>query len=74
MKSPLQHRYKMHPFLVIAEYWPPESGELKVGIALHTGWGEARDNDDFGPPVNRVAWMPRFASGRATSPASPGFP
>ena len=32
-----------------------ESGELRVRIALHTGDAEFRDDDYFGPTVNRVA-------------------
>jgi len=34
--------------------WPKET-PIKVRMALHTGAVETRDNDYFGPPVNRVA-------------------
>jgi class 3 adenylate cyclase len=37
-----------------AEDWG-EIGPLRVRMALHTGTVEARDNDYFGPPLNRVA-------------------
>jgi class 3 adenylate cyclase len=37
-----------------AEVWP-EPIALKVRMALHTGAAEVRDNDYFGPPLNRVA-------------------
>jgi predicted ATPase/class 3 adenylate cyclase len=37
-----------------AEVWP-EPIILKVRMALHTGAAEARDNDYFGQPLNRVA-------------------
>lgn len=36
------------------EAWP-DPVVLKVRMALHTGAVESRDNDYFGPPVNRVA-------------------
>lgn len=36
------------------ESWPGET-RIKVRIALHTGSVESRDDDYFGPPVNRVA-------------------
>ncbi len=38
-----------------AEVWPAETGSLRVRMALHTGATEQRDNDYFGPPLNRVA-------------------
>jgi predicted ATPase/class 3 adenylate cyclase len=37
-----------------AQSWPPET-PIKVRMALHTGAVESRENDYFGPPVNRVA-------------------
>ncbi|MGC4044295.1 MAG: tetratricopeptide repeat protein [Armatimonas sp.] len=36
------------------QVWPAET-PIKVRMALHTGAVESRDNDYFGPPVNRVA-------------------
>lgn len=36
------------------EAWPTDR-PIKVRMALHTGTAEARDNDYFGPPLNRVA-------------------
>lgn len=36
------------------ERWP-QSAKLRVRMALHTGAVEVRDNDYFGPPLNRVA-------------------
>ncbi len=39
---------------LLAEPWP-EQTLLRVRMALHTGTVEERDNDYFGPPVNRVA-------------------
>src|SRR5579862_9294982 len=37
-----------------SEPWP-EPIRIKVRMALHTGTAEARDNDYFGQPLNRVA-------------------
>lgn len=39
---------------VHAEVWPDET-PIRVRMALHTGAVESRDDDYFGPPVNRVA-------------------
>jgi predicted ATPase/class 3 adenylate cyclase/TolA-binding protein len=39
---------------LISEPWP-EAVTIKVRMALHTGAAEARDNDYFGQPLNRVA-------------------
>jgi predicted ATPase/class 3 adenylate cyclase len=39
---------------VAAEEWG-EVGPLRVRIALHTGAVQSRDDDYFGPPLNRVA-------------------
>jgi hypothetical protein len=33
----------------------PETGRLRVRMALHSGSAEVRDNDFFGPTLNRVA-------------------
>src|SRR3712207_5036599 len=38
-----------------AEPWPETLGPVRVRMALHTGAAEHRDNDYFGPPLNRVA-------------------
>ncbi|MGC4045457.1 MAG: tetratricopeptide repeat protein [Armatimonas sp.] len=47
------------------ESWP-ESLTLKVRIALHTGAVESRDNDYFGPPLNRVARLLSTGYGEQT--------
>lgn len=39
---------------LLSEPWPVET-KIKVRMALHAGAVESRDNDYFGPPVNRVA-------------------
>jgi len=39
---------------LVTEPWP-EPTPLKVRIALHTGAAESRDNDYFGPPLNRIS-------------------
>ena len=39
---------------LFADEWP-QTGPLRVRMALHTGAAEERDGDYFGPPVNRVA-------------------
>ena len=39
---------------VAAEEWG-EVGPLRVRMALHTGAAQSRDQDYFGPPLNRVA-------------------
>ncbi|HVK02196.1 MAG TPA: tetratricopeptide repeat protein [Armatimonadaceae bacterium] len=39
---------------LLAEPWPEET-PIKVRMALHTGAVESRDDDYFGPPLNRVA-------------------
>ncbi|HQR11914.1 MAG TPA: tetratricopeptide repeat protein [Casimicrobiaceae bacterium] len=36
------------------EPWP-ETAPIRVRMAVHTGIAELRDNDYFGPPLNRVA-------------------
>lgn len=45
-----------------SETWP-ELVQIKVRMALHTGAVETRDDDYFGPPVNRVARLLGTASG-----------
>src|SRR5687767_2573926 len=44
------------------EEWQ-ETGPLRVRMALHTGTGEERGGDYFGPPVNRVARLLSAAHG-----------
>src|ERR671911_12211 len=39
---------------LLCEEWP-ETGPLRVRMALHTGTAEERDADYFGPSLNRVA-------------------
>ncbi|HTS20382.1 MAG TPA: adenylate/guanylate cyclase domain-containing protein [Casimicrobiaceae bacterium] len=39
---------------LLREPWP-EGAKLRVRMALHTGAVEVRDDDYFGPPLNRVA-------------------
>jgi predicted ATPase/class 3 adenylate cyclase len=41
----------------------PETGGLKVRMAVHAGVAEARDSDYFGPPLNRVARLLAAAHG-----------
>jgi predicted ATPase/class 3 adenylate cyclase len=48
-----------------AELWP-QAVTLKVRMALHTGDAEARDNDYFGQPLNRVARLLATGSGGQT--------
>jgi outer membrane protein assembly factor BamB len=45
-----------------AEDWG-ELGNLRVGVALHTGIADERDGDYFGPPVNRTARILSVADG-----------
>jgi len=45
-----------------AEPWPEET-PIRVRMALHTGAVEYRDDDYFGPPVNRVARLLSTAHG-----------
>ncbi len=45
-----------------AEAWPGET-PIRVRMGLHTGAVESRDNDYFGPPVNRVARLLATAHG-----------
>ena len=48
--------------LLLKERWA-ESGPLRVRMALHMGTAEERDEDYFGPPVNRVARLLSAAHG-----------
>jgi predicted ATPase/class 3 adenylate cyclase len=45
-----------------AETWPT-SRPVRVRMGLHTGACEERDNDYFGPPVNRTARLEAIAHG-----------
>lgn len=47
---------------LVSEPWP-EKTPLKVRVALHTGDAERRDNDFFGPSLNRVARLLATAHG-----------
>jgi class 3 adenylate cyclase len=47
---------------LLAEQWP-EPIDLRVRSALHTGTAEERDNDYFGPSLNRVARLLSIAYG-----------
>jgi predicted ATPase/class 3 adenylate cyclase/Tfp pilus assembly protein PilF len=47
---------------LFADEWP-QTGPLRVRVALHTGAAEERDGDYFGPPVNRVARLLSAAHG-----------
>jgi LuxR family maltose regulon positive regulatory protein len=48
-----------------AEPWG-ETGPLRVRMALHTGAAELRDDDYFGPPLNRVARILALGHGGQT--------
>jgi len=43
--------------------WPPETGALRVRMAIHTGPIEQTNGDYHGPPVNRVARLEGLAHG-----------
>src|SRR3954449_7446644 len=47
---------------IAAEHWPT-SASFRVRIAVHAGMCEARDNDYFGPTVNRAARLEAIAHG-----------
>ncbi len=49
----------------LAEPWPPP-GPLRVRMALHTGEGELRGSDYYGPAVNRCARLRGIAHGGQT--------
>lgn len=48
-----------------SEPWPKEA-MIKVRMALHSGSAQCRDEDYFGPPVNRVARLLSTAHGGQT--------
>jgi predicted ATPase/class 3 adenylate cyclase len=48
--------------MLLAEPWPQET-PLRVRMALHTGAVESRDDDYFGPPLNRAARLLSIAYG-----------
>lgn len=50
---------------ILREPWPAET-PIKVRMALHAGHAETRDNDFFGPTVNRVARLLSIAHGGQT--------
>lgn len=50
---------------ILHEPWPAET-QIKVRMALHAGLAETRDNDFFGPTVNRVARLLSIAHGGQT--------
>jgi class 3 adenylate cyclase len=43
--------------------WPAETGALRVRMGIHTGQAIERDNDYFGPALNRVARLMSIAHG-----------
>ncbi len=47
---------------LVSQAWPT-SGPVRVRMALHTGVCEERDNDYFGPAVNRAARLEAIAHG-----------
>lgn len=55
-----------------AESWPAET-PIKVRMALHTGAVESRDDDYFGPPVNRVARLLSTAHGGQSVLSQPTY-
>src|SRR5262249_48934606 len=48
-----------------AEEWA-ETGPLRIRASLHTGEAQERDNDYFGPTVNRVARLQSIGYGEQT--------
>ena len=50
---------------LIEQPWP-DTGPIRVRIALHTGDAELRDDDYFGPTVNRVARLLAIGYGGQT--------
>ena len=46
-----------------AETWPEATGPLKVRMGLHTGEGQLRDGDYYGPEVNRAVRVMELAHG-----------
>jgi predicted ATPase/class 3 adenylate cyclase len=55
-----------------AEPWA-ETGRIKVRVALHTGAADERDNDYFGPEVNRVARLLSIGHGDQLLLSQPAF-
>jgi len=55
-----------------AEPWPDET-PIRVRMALHTGAVESRDDDYFGPPVNRVARLLSTAHGGQSVLSQPTY-
>ncbi len=51
--------------LLIQEEWG-EIGAIRVRMAMHTGSAEERDNDYFGPTLNRAARLEALAHGGQT--------
>jgi len=45
------------------QHWPEETGLLHVRMGIHTGQAIERDNDYFGPALNRVARVMSVAHG-----------
>jgi len=52
--------------LILQEQSWQETGPLRVRMGLHTGDAERRDNDYFGPTLNRVARLQAIGHGQQT--------
>jgi len=50
---------------LLAEPWPP-SAQLRVRMALHSGSAELRENDYYGPTLNRVSRILALGHGAQT--------
>ena len=48
---------------MVAEFWPAETGPLRVRMGLHTGESRMRDGDYYGSEVNRAARVMGVAHG-----------
>jgi len=46
-----------------AQTWPDETGPIRVRMGIHTGQAIERDDDYFGPALNRVARIQGIAHG-----------
>ena len=46
-----------------AHEWPQDIGSIRVRMGIHTGMAQERDDDYFGPAVNRVARFMSIAHG-----------
>jgi len=46
-----------------AHAWPEDIGSIRVRMGIHTGMAQERDDDYFGPAVNRVARFMSIAHG-----------